>query len=152
MAWKSHIRAVGSNFSVVSPTSYRAVCVENLGWCVVTNAIAWSTISMHSMLILQEVWGHALQENFEKHWDPLRLNLRAFRVIVMHTRLATWPNKCYSYSYRTGGLASWPLFSKLWITSTAWLWSELDLCLQNAPGFPKWPSFSRFINTTFAEC
>ena len=33
---------------------------------------------MYSMLMLG-VWGHALQEVFEKYVDALRLNLRAFQ-------------------------------------------------------------------------
>ena len=33
------------------------------------------------------------------------------------------------------------------ITSTVWLWRELDLCLQNPLVFPEWPSFQySFMN------
>ena len=47
---------------------------------------------------------------------------------------------------------SQPLLGKIYITSTAWLWRELDLCSQNAPVFPEQPSFQyRFIITTSAE-
>ena len=94
-------RVVGSNFSVVRPTTCRVVCLENLGWWVVINAsycvkyTQHAILSMHSMLM----WGPGgmPSENFEKQiiWDWMWGH---FKVIVMHAILATLPIECYSYS------------------------------------------------------
>ena len=73
----TNVRAVQSNFSVVRPNSCRAICIENLGWSVVImQVIVWSTISMHSMLML----GGLGECPPGKLWktDTLRLNLRTF--------------------------------------------------------------------------